>query len=132
MQLSLFEDVTNNYIATEYVTRHIIHSDSVRNYIKQAINDNNRNELIKLFQESINTYGFGEPNGYMWCRGLATIDNEEYKITARELADMALKIYGEDEANEMSGLWIKNRCDRYQADNRKRNYEEKDMPKMRV
>ena len=95
MQLDFFNDVTNKTTAIEYVTRRIIQSDSIRDRIKQAISDNDRNELIKLFQESINTFGFGEPNGYSWSRGTATINSEEYKITARELADVALKIYGE-------------------------------------
>lgn len=95
MQLDFFNDVTNKATAIEYVTRVIVQSDSIRDRIKQAIRDNDRNELIKLFQESINTFGFGEPNGYSWSGGVATIDNVEYKITARELADMALKIYGE-------------------------------------
>jgi len=95
MQLNLFEDVTNKQMAVEYVTRRIIQSDSIRDRIKQAIKDNDRTELIELFQESINTFGFGEPNGHSWSRGIATIDNEEYKITARDLADMALKIYRE-------------------------------------
>lgn len=95
MQLDLFNDVTNKITAIEYVTRVIVQSDSIRGQIKQAIKDNDRNELIKLFQESINTFGFGEPNGYLWSQGIATIDNEEYKITARDLADMALRIYGE-------------------------------------
>ena len=95
MQLDFFNDITNKQMAVEYVTRRIIQSDSIRDRLKQAIKDNDRNELIKLFQESINTFGFGEPNGHSWSRGIATIDNEEYKITARDLADMALKIYGE-------------------------------------
>ncbi len=95
MQLDLFNDITNKATAIEYVTRRIIQSDSIRGQIKQAIKDNDRNELIKLFQKSINTFGFGEPNGYSWSGGIATIDNEEYKITARDLADMALKVYRE-------------------------------------
>ena len=95
MQLDFFNDVTNKTTAIEYVTRRIVQSDSIRDRLKQVIKDNDRNELIKLFQESINTFGFGEPNGYSWSRGIATINSEEYKITARELADVALKIYGE-------------------------------------
>lgn len=95
MQLDFFNDITNKTTAIEYVTRRIVQSASIRGQIKKAIKDNNRTELIKLFQESINTFGFGEPNGYSWSGGIATIDNEEYKITARDLANMALKIYGE-------------------------------------
>lgn len=97
MQLNLFEDITNKQMATEYVTRHIIQSDSIRDRIKQAIKDNDRNKLIKLFQESINTFGFGIPDGYSWHSG--TVEdkpsNKSYKVTARELADTALEIYGE-------------------------------------
>lgn len=95
MQLSLFEDVTDRHKGVEFVVKRIINSDSIRDYIKQAIKENDRNKLIKLFQESINTFGFACPQGYTWSFNGVLTDkyNQEYKITAKELADTALKIY---------------------------------------
>ncbi|HLR69444.1 MAG TPA: hypothetical protein VK105_20345 [Virgibacillus sp.] len=95
MQLSLFEDVDIKQEGIEFVTNRIIQSDSIRNYIKQAIEDNDRQELIKLFNESIRTFGFSGPDCWSWFMGGLETPNrkQRFKITARELADMALKIY---------------------------------------
>ncbi len=95
MQLSLFEDVDIKQQGIEFVTNRIIQSDSIRGEIKQAIQDNDRKELIKLFKKSISTYGFGGPDCWRWSMGeLDTPDREEtFKVTARELSDMALKKY---------------------------------------
>jgi len=95
VQLSLFEDIGIRQEGIEFVTKRIIHSDSIRNFIKQAIKDNDRKELIKLFNESIRTYGFSGPDYWSWSMGeLETPDKEEtFIVTATELADMAFKIY---------------------------------------
>ena len=98
MQLSLFDETDVRQTRVEFVAKTIIHSDSIRNYIKQAIENNDRRELIKLFNDSIRSYGFGgrEYDGKSWFWSLGTLrdgNDEEYKISARELADAALKIY---------------------------------------
>jgi len=95
VQLSLFEDIDIRQEGIEFVTKRIIQSDSIRNFIKQAIKDNDRKELIKLFNESISSYGFSGPNYWSWSMGgLVTPDKEEtFKVTATELADMAFKMY---------------------------------------
>lgn len=95
MQLSLFEDVDIKQQGIEFVTNRIIQSDSIRGEIKQAIQDNDRQELIKLFNESIRTFGFSGPGCWSWSMGELETPNRKqiFKITARELADMALKIY---------------------------------------
>ena len=95
MQLSLFEDVAIRQEGIEFVTRRIIRADSIRREIKQAIKDNDRKELVNLFNESIRAYGFAGPNCWFWSLGkLTTPDKTEtFEVTARELADMALKLY---------------------------------------
>jgi len=95
VQLSLFEDIDIRQEGVEFVTKRIIKSDSIRNFIKQAIKDNDRKELIRLFDESIRAYGFSGPNYWSWSMGeLVTPDKEEtFIVTATELADMAFKIY---------------------------------------
>src|SRR5690625_2245674 len=100
MQMSLFEEVDIRQTRIEFVVKSIVRSDSIRNYIKDAIKNNDRQELIKLFDESIRTYGFGGKGfdgieSWSWSLGvLRDMQGDvKYKITARELADTALKIY---------------------------------------
>jgi len=93
MQLNLFEDVDNRQTGIEYVTKVIMRSDSIRGYIKTAIDENDRPKLVKLFQESINTFGFGFTD-YSWHLGKLedSQSGETYEVNARELADMALRL----------------------------------------
>lgn len=93
MQLTLFDDVTEKEKGVEYVVRSIIRSDSTRSSIKNAMQNNDRSELIKLFQQSIKTYGFGNTE-FMWgsSRLRDRLGDKVYEITARELSDTALKL----------------------------------------
>lgn len=95
MQLSLFDEVIDSrQEGIEFVIRIIVHSDSTRSDIKQAIKNSNKRELIKLFNESIRTFGFSGPNYWGWHSGeLTTPDrNQTFEVTADELADTALKM----------------------------------------
>lgn len=94
MQLSLFEEIDIRQEGVEFVAKRIMQSDSIRGYIKQAIKHNDKSKLTKLFNESIRTFGFAGLGCWSWGFGnLKTPDGKQkFKITARELADMALKI----------------------------------------
>lgn len=94
MQLNLFEDIDNRQVGIEHVAKVIMRSDSIRKSIKKAIENHDRKELVKLFQLSINTFGFGGPTGYSWSLGILNDkdNNETYEVNARELADAAFRI----------------------------------------
>jgi len=94
VQLSLFEDIDIRQKGVECVVKRIMKSYSMRGYIRDAVKDNDRNELIKLFKESISNYGTSHVVGYSWCSGELKDreSGETYKITAIELADTALMI----------------------------------------
>ncbi len=102
MQLSLFEDVDARAEDVEDLLLVICRTSSLRGQIKEQVMNNDRPELIKTFQESIRTYGFSFPGGLSWVLG--TLENREtgavYKVTARELADTALRIYERLNAKE--------------------------------
>lgn len=95
MQLSLFEDVDARAEDVEDLLLVIVRTDSLRGEMREQIMNNDRQALIKTFQESIRTFGFAFPGGLSWTAG--TLENEEtgavYEVTARELADTALRIY---------------------------------------
>ena len=94
MQLNLFEDINIKQEGIEYVAEMIIKCDSIRGFIKQAIINNDKKELVKLFNESIRTFGFSGPN--MWSWGMGTLETpdrtQKFKVTAEELADAAIKL----------------------------------------
>lgn len=101
-QLSLFEDVNPEKERILFVANQIIRSDSLRGLIIEAVRNNDRRETIKLFDESVRTYGFGgvEMDGvgcFSWGRGILRVsgESEEQKITATELADALLGAYWE-------------------------------------
>lgn len=97
-----FEDVNSEKKRILFVVKQIVRSDSIRGLIVDAVRSNNRRETIKLFDESVRTYGFGgvEMDGVgccSWGRGILRVsgESEEYKITATELADALLDDYWE-------------------------------------
>lgn len=99
MQLDLFGETDVLHDRIKFVASQIIYSDSIRTKIKQAIKENDRNELIKLFDKSIRTYGFGgydrHKTTWSWSRGtLKGSNGEEHKITARQLTDISLALWG--------------------------------------
>lgn len=93
MQLNLFEDVENRQKSIEFVVKRLVKSEPSRKSMRSAIKENDRKELIKLFQQSIRKRSFSYIDGYGFLRGVVTDKEQSYKVTARELADMALKIY---------------------------------------
>lgn len=94
MQISIFESMENKQSDIKVIVESIIEKDFMRrNYIKQAIKNNNKAELIDLFKKSMQSFNFGGDD-YSWTFGKFTDhkSNMIYEISAEELADMALRI----------------------------------------
>jgi len=95
MQLNMFEDNTQKHDAIAFVTKELLRSEPRKKEMWSAIKENNRSHLIELLQESMKDRAFSYVDSYEFVLGTITIDGKEYKVTARDLADMALKIYEE-------------------------------------